>query len=102
MILENQLYVIFNPKFLEDIETLGNSVTISYYYLEDVRGDIITLESLINFQNSAIARYNIKPFQVCGFWDSDRKDFKTHLGLGKEVYSNKVKSGIKLLRNNII
>ena len=35
-----QLYVIFNSDFLDSLKVLGNSMEISYYYLEDVRKSI--------------------------------------------------------------
>ena len=78
---DNELYVIFNPSFLSDCEILGNAITISHYYLEDVRSSSLdNIDSLLDF-NYSVDRYNNTPIDVIGYWDCDRKELKIHISL---------------------
>lgn len=86
----NELRVIFDPSFLANSEILGNTITISHYYLEDVRSSFNNIDSLLDFKYQGINRYNSKPIDVIGYWDCDRKELKIHISLQKFAYSNKV------------
>ena len=87
-----QLYVIFNSDFLDSLMVLGNSMEISYYYLEDVRKSISNPSALLNYESGIVDRYNNdQPLDVFGYWDQDRKELKIHLELGKYTYSNVVR-----------
>lgn len=87
-----QLYVIFDSDFLHDLEVLGNTMEISYYYLEDVRTSISNPNVLLDFHYGVDRYNNDQPLDVYGYWDQDKKELKVHLGLGKYTYSNLVRS----------
>ncbi len=86
---DNELYAVFNPTFLEDIETLGNSVIVSDYYIEDLRIDITDINEILS-DNFPVYRYTDN-IPTVGFWDEDRKELKVHISLSDGVFSNKVK-----------
>ena len=85
------LYVLFSPEFLEDIETLGNSIIVSHYYIEDYRGTLRDINSLLLDNTDGIVKYNSTEISLYGYWDDDTKLLKVHLSLFKNTYSNKVK-----------
>lgn len=83
---DNKLHVLFSPSFLNDIEELGNSVTISEYYVEDLRTEITNVVELL--EDNITISYNRKPGNLTGFWDSDNNTLRVHLTLPSGVYSN--------------
>lgn len=90
---ENELCVIFSPEFLEDIEELGNSVTISDYSIEDLRGEIKNIADILepNFPIYPYHPNEILP--AVGYWDPDLGELgelKTHISLPDGLFSNKV------------
>lgn len=91
MIGEKELYVIFDPTFLEDIEELGNSIVISEYYIEDVRADIVSLSDILDEGDYIYYRKNNT---LSGLWDSENKTLKVHLSLSSDVFSNKPREDI--------
>lgn len=92
---ENELYVVFDPEFLEDISELGNSIVLSDYNVEDLREESITnISEVLDSEYPYVYAENI---QTVGYWDSDSKEFKTHISLPHNVFSSKVtEDGSKL------
>ena len=92
---ENELYVVFDPEFLEDISELGNSIVLSDYNVEDLREESITnISEVLNSEYPYVYSANIP---TIGYWDTDRKEFKTHISLPNNVFSSKVtEDGSKL------
>lgn len=75
---DNTLQVIFAQDFLNDIETLGNSVIVSDYLLEDLRVDIENIDQIMD--PSYLYPYGqSKP--TIGLWDEDRKELKLNIPL---------------------
>ena len=98
----NELYVIFNPEFLDyisDVERLGCSVTISKYYIEDFRATGVTDIKVIISDNEEEYYKHVYFGQapnddnrVIGLWDKNRKELKVHLALPDSLYSNLVET----------
>ena len=98
----NELYVIFNPEFLDyisDVERLGCSVTISKYYIEDFRATSVTDIKVIVSDNEEEYYKHVYFGQapsddnrVIGLWDKNSKELKVHLALPNSLYSNLVET----------
>lgn len=87
---DNELYAVFNPDFIKEIETLGNTVVVSKYYMEDVRTTgIDSLEDVLLDKNPY--QYNIDGSDLYGLWDDLRNSLKVHLSLPSQLLSNEVR-----------
>lgn len=99
---ENELYVVFDPEFLEDLEELGNSIVLSDYSIEDLREESIT--DITEVLNSEYLYVYSEKIPTVGYWDSDLMEFKTHISLPTTpvtVYSNKVTEDGTMLESDV-
>lgn len=95
---ENKLRVVFDPKFIEDLSELGNSLVLSDYSVEDLREEITNVSQVLNSENPY---YYATKIPVVGFWDPERKEFKTHIPLPHGVYSSKVTEDGSMLEMDV-